>query len=857
MPNNQHSTFWLGFAFVAVLSMLAGLGLFGMAKLKYINQHLNEIAGELQTKIGLTVAMRRAARERTVNLQHLIILDDPFDKDDAWMLFNHNGALFADARLTLLNMPHSAREQDLLNQQGETTAKNIDIQLEVAELAMENKNKQATELLINVAIPVQNNVFRVLDDLYQYYDVQLAEKKHNAQLAYINTYRISWIVGGIALFLGSLIGYITVSRIINIKTQLIKQQQKLKSSEQQLQMAMDASNDGLWDWDIKHNKIYYSPRWLEMFGYSQDEDTSSLLFWQTNIHKADEENLNKSLQNHLKGLTDTCSYEYRLADRNGNWIWVMDRAKVTEYDEQGKPARMVGTHKDITDRKKIEFELKERQHFFKGVLDDMQTAVVVLDPEGNVLFVNDSPLSEFGFNSDMLGEKFWKCSMWSSYRDEIKKNIEYVKTGHNIFEDIEIRTQSKHTWLALSIHPVFDNKGAIEYIVPECRIITDRIQMENALRRSQKMDAIGQLSGGIAHDFNNQLGIVIGYLDMLPKRIPADDEISRKWVKTASNATQRCMDLTGQLLSLSRHQPNEIKNISISKTILTMKNVFNRSVTPEIQIRYTLPDDLWLCSTDESELQDTVLNMVINARDAMPEGGEILIEASNIKLKHDEIPSIPEITTGEYVKLMISDNGRGMSKDLIEKAFEPFFTTKPTGKGTGLGLSMVYAFVQRYNGYIQIYSEENQGTTIIIYFPRSLSKETEDKKVVDIVSHLPVGQECILIVDDEKDLLDLACQYLQELGYKIYAADTPLKAIELLEQHDDIDMLFSDIVMPGGISGYDLAQKAHELNPDIKILLTSGYASMHQKQFDSKSSVLNKPYRKDTLAHRIRHIFDK
>lgn len=860
MIHSQHSTFWLGLAFAAVLSMMAGLGLFGMSRLSFINKNLDEIAGELQSKISLTTTMRYAARERTVNLLHIIILDDPFDKDDAWMQFNQHASEFIIARRSLADKTHSPLEQIILDKQAVSSRVNAVLQMEIAQLALAGKNTQATALLINKAIPLQKDMLQFLDDLYLHYTTLLAEKKQSAELAYTNTYQIGWIVGSITFLLGTFIATISVRRTYEIKNQLIKHQTQLKSSQEQLQMALDASNSGIWDWDIKNNSMYYSPRWLEMFGYGPDDGTANLFFWLSSMYKEDRPQANKKLQDHLDGVTDTCLAEYRLCSKNGSWLWVMGTAKVTEYDDRGKPARAVGTHTVITDRKNMELELIQRQYFFKGVLDDLQTAVIVLDPQGTVMFVNDSPLKNIGFNAEMLGQKFWQCPLWAFSNElckQIEDHIKFVEKDQYDIDDIEIKTAEESIWLALSIHPVFDEHGKVEYVVPECRDVSDRVYMENALRRSQKMDSIGQLSGGIAHDFNNQLGVVSGYMDLLESRISASDVKSKRWISTTRKATQRCIDLTRQLLTLSRHQVTEIRNVNVSEVIHSMKEVFDHSVTPEIQIRLVLTEDLWICSLDEAELQDALLNIVINARDAMPEGGEILLETTNTTLTVEKLPLVHGIEAGEYIKLMISDTGCGMSCELIDQVFEPFFTTKARGEGTGLGLSMVYAFVKRYKSFIHLYSEENKGSTVALYFPRASTEKTLITPSVDTVYSLPMGQESILIVDDEKDLLDVACLFLQDLGYNTYSADTPLKAIDILEQHSDIDMLFSDILMPGGINGYELADRADKLRPGIKILLTSGFSSIDSRRYDSTLKVLNKPYGKATLADTVRHILDK
>ncbi len=388
---------------------------------------------------------------------------------------------------------------------------------------------------------------------------------------------------------------------------------------------------------------------------------------------------------------------------------------------------------------------------------------------------------------------------------------------------------------------------------------TERLSAETALRRSQKMDAIDQLSGGIAHDFNNQLGIILGYLDFLKKHT-SDDEKSSRWVEIASNATLRCTDLTRQLLSFSRTQSNEKVVVEINTKIKEMETMLARSVTPAIDIQYVLDEKLWLTEIDPGEFQDAILNMVINARDAMPSGGKLLIETSNKTLDTEYAEFNPNAQAGDYVQLILSDTGCGMDRITQEHVFEPFYTTKTKDKGTGLGMSMVYGFVKRFNGFIQIYSEVDIGTTLRIYLPRATATEVNTVSKISDEQNLPTGKETILIVDDELDLLHLADTYLTSLGYKTRLAENASRALSILEQHKDIDCLFSDVVMPGGMNGYELSEQAVKNNPELKILLTSGFTSKtiaQNGQARFAAQMLSKPYRKADLAQYIRLILDE
>ncbi|VAW69184.1 Sensory box histidine kinase/response regulator [hydrothermal vent metagenome] len=404
----------------------------------------------------------------------------------------------------------------------------------------------------------------------------------------------------------------------------------------------------------------------------------------------------------------------------------------------------------------------------------------------------------------------------------------------------------------------FDDRNNAIRSVGTIQDITERFNMEEALRRSQKMEAIGQLSGGIAHDFNNQLGITLGYLDFLKEHY-SNDEKPQKWICNATKATSRCVDLTRQLLTFARRQSSDKTLISLNAALKDMDAMIARSITPEVDIEYSLADDLWLTETTLGEFQDAILNLTLNARDAMPNGGKLIIETANKHLDKDYTALNPDAKTGDYIQILVSDNGTGMNAATLEHVFEPFYTTKPEGKGTGLGMSMVYGFMERNDGYIKIYSEPDIGTSIRLYLPRARSVTNTEVNPHNDDTNLPTGTESILIVDDEADLLQLADQYLSDLGYHIYTAENARQAILILAAEKNIHLLFSDIVMPGGINGYELAQQATELCENIKVLLTSGFTSKtitNSGLTHFASNILSKPYRKADLAKRIRLVLD-
>ncbi len=511
-------------------------------------------------------------------------------------------------------------------------------------------------------------------------------------------------------------------------------------------------------------------------------------------------------------------------------------------------------------------ELLKRERGLSLTLNSIGDAVIVTDALGNITRIN--PVAEFlialrtsEVENRPLSDVFNIIN--AQTREPVANPVEKVLRTSKVVglanHTVLVSNNGEEYQISDSAAPICDENGDVLGVILVFRDVTQQNQTEEALRRSQKMEAIGQLSGGIAHDFNNQLGVIIGYLDFL-KDYAGNDEKSRKWVGTATRAALRCTDLTRKLLSFSRIQTGKEAAIDINSILKELKTMFTRSVTPEVEVQYFLADDLWSTDIHPGEFQDAILNLVLNARDAMPNGGRLLIETSNQYLDEDYAALNPAITAGEYILLMLSDTGSGMDKTTQERIFEPFFTTKPEGKGTGLGMAMVYGFVKRFGGYIKIYSEPGNGTTIRLYLPRSTESEINTVTHDNRETELPTGSESILIVDDEVNLLELADQYLSGLGYSTCLAENASQALDILNERKDFDLLFCDVVMPGGTNGYELAQKATQLRPGLKVLLTSGFTSKTltgNSLAHFSAHLLGKPYRKADLAQRIRRVLDE
>ena len=385
-----------------------------------------------------------------------------------------------------------------------------------------------------------------------------------------------------------------------------------------------------------------------------------------------------------------------------------------------------------------------------------------------------------------------------------------------------------------------------------------REKAEAAQRCSQKMDAIGQLTGGIAHDFNNILAIILGNLEILDEQIAADDKALKR-IDAMRKASLRAADLTKQLLSFSRSRATQQAVTDINQVINEMESLIAHSLTPEVEMEHHFADKLWLTEIDPGDFKDTLLNLSINARDAMAGHGHLIFETRNTTLDANYCAQNIDVKPGQYVELSVSDNGKGISADQQEHIFEPFFTTKDQGKGTGLGLAMVYGFVKRSGGHIKVYSEPGIGTTFRLYLPRAHGKEQLIKQNDAQNETLPRGQETILAVDDEAMLLEVTQDSLEGLGYRVLTASDGQQALELLDEDTAIDLLFTDVVMPGGINGYELAERATTIRPDLKVLLTSGYTEkvmLHKGYARFNDSLLSKPYNRADLAKRVRAMLD-
>jgi PAS domain S-box-containing protein len=508
-------------------------------------------------------------------------------------------------------------------------------------------------------------------------------------------------------------------------------------------------------------------------------------------------------------------------------------------------------------KKKGFLDYTKSEHFYKALLDDMVTFVAVLDLSGNIIFVNNTPLIVAGITlEEIKGTKFWDAAWWShsnEARNTIKDDIEQCALGKNMIHEIQLKTANGSLiWIEYSMHPICDEQGNVAYLVPEGRDITDRKQQEELLRRSQKMDALGKLTGGIAHDYNNMLGIIRGYAELLGENIVGDSRLT-KYAQNIQHAADRGSQLTRKLLAFTHQKTSEYVSCDINNQLQELRLLIEKTLTSKVTLIYELTEDLWSVELDQSDLEDCMINMCINALHAMELGGQLSIRTTNERLDANDAVQ-QELAAGDYVMLSIADTGCGMNKKTLEKIFDPFFTTKGD-KGTGLGMSQVYGFVERTGGEIKVFSELGHGTRFIIYFPRS-HKPVELSLVPSINGKRNLeGGETLLVVDDEPAIAELAYEILRARGYRVLTASNGEQALAILEK-TSIDLMISDVIMPH-MDGYELATIVNERYPQVRIQIVSGFEDDRHKIMRNEAlreNILYKPYTSYKLLTHIRSL---
>jgi PAS domain S-box-containing protein len=521
--------------------------------------------------------------------------------------------------------------------------------------------------------------------------------------------------------------------------------------------------------------------------------------------------------------------------------------------------------RDLTERKAAEESLRRSEEQFRLLVQGVTDyAIFMLDPEGRVTSWNAGAQRIKGYTPDeIIGSHFSRFYIPEDLAEGVPARGLAIaaRDGRWESEGLRKRKDGSTFWAHVVIDAIRDDGGKIIGFAKVTRDITERKEAEASLKQAQaaltqaqKMEALGQLTGGVAHDFNNLLQVISSNLHLAAKDVAGIPRAEVR-IQNALGGVARGARLAQQLLAFGRRQALEPKVINVGRFIRGMDDMLRRIIGAEIEFETAIAGGLWNTLVDPNQVENAVLNLAINARDAMPAGGKLTIEAGNAFLDDAYAAAHEGVQAGQYVMLAVTDTGSGMPPDVVERVFEPFFSTKPEGKGTGLGLSMVYGLVKQSGGHVKIYSEVGHGTTVKLYFPRA----HESEEVITNISSAPLrgGAETILVVEDDEEVREGAVALLSDLGYRVLKAKDGASAMGVIESGLPIDLLFTDVVMPGPVRSPDLARTAKERLPNLAVLFTSGYtenAIVHGGRLDRGVELLGKPYSRDQLARKIRHV---
>lgn len=600
--------------------------------------------------------------------------------------------------------------------------------------------------------------------------------------------------------------------------------------------------------DIKGTITYANDKFCQISGYSKKE----LLCQNHRIVRSGYHNeafyqkLYDTIKQGKVWHGDLCN-----KNRTGQLYWV-ETTIVPFIGGSKEPNSFIVIRTDITKQKQAEERLQFALEGARAVVWDWNAVT-------NKFSYSKRWKEMFGFDAHEEGEDLneWKKRIHPKDKEECLADLYDHLEGRKDFYENEHRMlchDGKYKW-------ILDRGKVVAWgannepirVIGTYQDMSESKKITESLRFSQKMDAIGQLTGGIAHDFNNILGIIMGSLELLQPNL-VDDPKSEKLIDSAIKASCRASKLTSQLLEFSRSKSDEIQILNVNSLIHEMDDIFRHLAGNQIKLSYHLYEPIWPINVESGDFHDAIVNIIINAHDAMPNGGVITIETKNVVLDNAFCVTQSDMPAGEYVEITIGDDGCGIPLEIQQKVFEPFYTTKPPGKGTGLGLAMVFGFAKRFNGAINVYSEVGQGAIFKLFLPKASGtpKKIEPLEQLDLKAN-----ETLLVVDDENDLIEVAKESLSRLGYKVFTASNAQQALAVLAKQSSIDAVFSDVVMPGGMNGFELAQQVAQHYPTIKILLTSGFTgkAAMEKEFDeTQFPLLVKPYSQVNLALKMREL---